>query len=354
MMEEAIIHPFIINRAGPPFSFKDKTYIPFTISLRFLIPNEPFSEIFSKPIFLLEDKGKIVLRTKPNIGESDIPLGWREKEGLLIFLRCHPQYEELKSMDLKGNEGSISSLPPEWREHKYRKFMISDKGNYLFYSTRTSPSETKIYYTSLTKPHWELFYHLRFSSVLSEIEIISALETQRGVSLLIKEQGELAWLKKEDGIMKEEKIEMNSGDKPLDKAIAIEPSPDGELIAVVYGKGEKYFLSLINSLNGMLKETFELPFSLDRLRWSASKDYIVGWQAKIWTAVGKEKPSKLLIMDLKERAVKNLPSPGRIKEAFLVNGKLYLLVNEVEFLRVSFPQYENYEKVFSLYQSSKR
>jgi hypothetical protein len=80
----------------------------------------------------------------------------------------------------------------------------------------------------------------------------------------------------------------------------------------------------------------------------------VGWQAKIWTAVGKEKPSKLLKIDLKERAVKNLPSRGRIKDAFLINGKLYLLVNEVDFLRVSFPQYENYERVFSLYQSSKR
>lgn len=186
--------------------------------------------------------------------------------------------------------------------------MISDKGNYLFYSARTSPLETKIYYTNLTKPHWELFSHLRFSSALTEMEILSALERQRGVSLLIRKQGELAWLKKEDGIMREEKIEMNSGDKALDKAITIEPSPDGELIAIVYRKGGKYFLSLINSLKETPEEKFELPFSLDRVRWSASKDYIVGWQAEIWTAVGKEKPSKLLIMDLKERAIEKLPS----------------------------------------------
>jgi len=86
--------------------------------LRFSVPKEPFSEIFSKPIFLLDDKGKIALRTKPNVGETDIPLGWVEKAGLLIFLRCHPKYDELKSMDLKGNERSISNLPPEWREHK--------------------------------------------------------------------------------------------------------------------------------------------------------------------------------------------------------------------------------------------
>ena len=154
--------------------------------------------------------------------------------------------------------------------------------------------------------------------------------------------------------MREEKIEMNSGDKALDKAITIEPSPDGKLMAIVYRKGGKYFLSLINPLNETLKETFELPFSLDRVRWSFNKDCIVGWQAKVWTAVGKEKPSKLLKIDLKERAVKNLSSPGRIKEAFLINGKLYLLVNEVEFLRVSLPKYGNYERVFSLYQFSKR
>jgi hypothetical protein len=307
-MEEAIIQPFIINKAGPPFAFKDKTYIPFTISFRFPLPKEPFSQIFSKPIFLLDDKGKIALRTKPDIGESDIPLSCRETDALLIFLRCHSRYDELKTMDLKGNERSISSWPPEWREHNYRKFMISDKGNYLFYSARTSPLETKIYYTNLTKPHWELFSHLRFSSALTEMEILSALERQRGVSLLIRKQGELAWLKKEDGIMREEKIEMNSGDKALDKAITIEPSPDGELIAIVYRKGGKYFLSLINSLKETPEEKFELPFSLDRVRWSASKDYIVGWQAEIWTAVGKEKPSKLLIMDLKERAIEKLPS----------------------------------------------
>ena len=353
-MEEAIIQPFIINKAGPPFAFKDKTYIPFTISLRFPLPKEPFSQIFSKPIFLLDDKGKIALRTKPDIGESDIPLGWREKDCLLIFLRCHSQYDEPKSMDLKGNEGSISSLPPEWREYKYRKFMISDKGNYLFYSARTSPLETKVYYTNLTKPHWELFSNLNFSSTLTEMEILSALERQRGFSLLIRKQGELAWLKKEDGIMGEEKIEINSGDKALDKAIAIEPSPDGELMAIVYRKGGKYFLSLINLQKETPEEKFEFPFSIDRIRWSSYKDYIVGRQAEIWTAVGKEKPSKLLIIDLKGRAVKNLPSPGRIKDAFLINGKLYLLVNEVEFLRVSFPKYENYERVFSLYQSSKR